>query len=134
MSLKNTTDSYGTMAISLHWIMSILAITMLIVGFTMINMEDGADKWSLYSNHKAAGLIVLALALFRWYWILSNDKPQPLANWSKAEIAISHATQWILMIMLVIMPVAGIIRSLSGGHDISFFGIFTIEGFVDKPP
>ncbi|MFT5452158.1 MAG: cytochrome b561, partial [Enterobacterales bacterium] len=132
MGIKNTTEGYGSIAIAIHWLMAIIIITLLAVGFTMTGLEDGDEKWKIYAIHKATGLIILGLALFRWYWVLSNDKPKPLANWSKADVAISHATKWLLMLMMVVMPVAGIMQSLAGGHDIGFFGLFTIEGFAEK--
>lgn len=132
MSLKNTNESYGTLTIILHWLMAIVIITLVIVGFTMTGMEDGDDKWKIYDIHKATGVLVLALALFRWLWMLSNDKPKPLPGWSTAEVAIGHATKWLLMIMILVMPVAGVIMSLAGGHDISFYGLFTIAAFAEE--
>ena len=132
MSLKNTTSTYGSMAIALHWIMAILVIVMISVGFYMGTMPKGDPKWEIMAMHKASGLIVLVIALFRWYWVLTNEKPKPLDNWSKADIALSHATKWLLMILIVLMPVAGIIMSLFNGHDISFFGLFNIEAMAEK--
>ena len=132
MSLKNTTDSYGTLSIVIHWLMAIMIIALLFVGFSMGDMPDGDEKWKIYGLHKATGLLILSLALFRWYWMLSNAKPNPVEGLSKAEIGLSHGTKWILMLAMVVMPVAGIILSLADGHAISFYGLFTIEGFAEK--
>jgi len=132
MGFKNTTNSYGSMAIALHWIMAVIIITLIIVGFYMTSLPDGDDKWKIYALHKATGLIVMALALFRWYWTLSSQSPQAVPGLSKAEIGISHASKWLLMILIVVMPFSGILMSLAGGHDIHFFGIFTIDAFVEK--
>ncbi|MCP3673878.1 MAG: cytochrome b [Gammaproteobacteria bacterium] len=132
MSLKNTSDSYGTLTIILHWLMAIMIIALVIVGFIMTSMDDGNDKWSIYATHKAVGLIVLVLALFRWYWVKSNKKLNPLASLSNAEITIANTTKWILMIMMLVIPVSGVIMSLAGGHNIGFFGLFTIEGLAEK--
>ena len=132
MGLRNTTEKYGKVAIAIHWIMAIMIITMLFVGSSMVDMPDGDEKWKIYGLHKASGLIVLGLALFRWFWMLTNDKPEALSTWSKAETGISHATKWILMLMLLIMPIAGITMSIAGGHGVSFFGIFTIPGLAEK--
>ncbi|PCJ48170.1 MAG: cytochrome B [Gammaproteobacteria bacterium] len=132
MSIKNTNESYGSIAIAIHWLMALIIITLLAVGFTMTGMEDGDEKWGIYAIHKATGLIIIGLAIFRWIWLFINDKPKPLENWSKADIGLSHATKWILMLLMLIMPIAGLIMSLSGGHDVSFFGLFTIEGFAEK--
>ena len=132
MSLKNTSESYGTLTIILHWLMAIIIIALVFIGFYMADMEDGDDKWQIYDMHKATGVSVLVLALFRWLWMLSNDKPKPLPGWSTAEVAISHATKWLLMIMMLVMPIAGVTMSLTSGHDISFFGLFTIAAFAEE--
>jgi cytochrome b561 len=132
MGIKNTTEGYGLIAITLHWLMAIIIITLLAVGFNMTGMEDSPEKWKLYNLHKATGLMILGLALFRWFWVLTNDKPKPLTTWSKAETAMSHAAKWLLMLMMLVMPVAGIMQSLAGGHDIGFFGLFTIGAFAEK--
>ena len=132
MSLKNTSESYGTLTIILHWLMAVMIMMIVFIGFTMTGMEDGDEKWKIYATHKAAGLIILTLALFRWFWMLTNEKPKPLSGWSNAEVGIGHATKWILMIMMLAMPVAGIIMSLASGNDIGFFGLFTIEAFAEK--
>ena len=132
MSLKNTSNSYGSLAIALHWLMAVMIIALIFVGFTMGDMPDGAEKWEIYDMHKATGLVILTLALFRWYWMLSNAKPNPVEGLSKAEIGISHATKWILMLAMLAMPIAGIVMSLAGGHAINFYGLFTIDGFAEK--
>lgn len=132
MSLKNTSESYGTLTIILHWLMAIMIMMLVFVGFNMTGMDDGDDKWKIYGLHKAAGVLVLVLALFRWLWMLSNDKPNPLPGWSNAEITIGNITKWLLMIMMLAMPVAGVTMSLAGGNDISFFGLFTIAALAEK--
>ena len=132
MSIKNSNEQYGRVAIALHWIMALLIVTMIIVGFSMGELPDGAEKWKVYGLHKASGLVVLAFALFRWYWMLTNAKPKPLASWTKAETGLSHATKWLLMLLIVIMPIAGIAMSITAGKDVNFFGLFSIGGFVEK--
>ena len=132
MTSKNTAESYGSVAIALHWLMAIIIITLIAVGFYMGGLPDGDDKWKIYGIHKATGLIVLCLASFRWYWVLTNPKPKPLENWSKLDTALSHATKWILMLMMLTMPIAGIIMSRASGNAIDFFGLFTIPAFAEK--
>ncbi|RLA04949.1 MAG: hypothetical protein DRQ47_02405, partial [Gammaproteobacteria bacterium] len=132
MSLKNSSEKYGSLTIVLHWLMALIIVTLIIVGFSMAAMPDGDDKWAIYATHKAVGLVALLLALFRWYWTLTNEKPKPLSNWSQSDISIGNGVKWLLMIMMLLMPVAGVIMSLAGGHDISFFGLFTIEAMAEK--
>jgi len=132
MALKNTSEKYGGIAIGLHWLMAIMIMTLIVVGLFMTDMDDGAQKWQIYGMHKATGFVVLLLALFRWYWTLTNAKPRPLEGWSVAETAMAHAFKWLLMLMILIMPVSGAIMSVASGSAINVYGLFSIPGFEEK--
>lgn len=132
MALNNTEHSYGSVAIAIHWLMALMVMSLIVVGFLMGDMEDSPQKWQIYGIHKATGLLVLMFALFRWYWTLTSTKPKPLDGWSHGEIAMAHGLKWLLMIMIVLMPVSGIVFSIAGGYDISFYGLFTIAGLEQK--
>jgi len=132
MSLKNTNESYGNITIAIHWLMAILVIGMIFIGFFMESMDKGPDKIQLINLHKATGFLVLLLALYRWFWTLTNEKPRPLANWSQKDILIGKTTKWLLMIILLVMPLSGWINSMSAGHGINFYGLFEIPAFIDK--
>lgn len=132
MDLKNTADSYGGVSIILHWLMAILILAMIAVGFYMGTLEKGPEKTSIIQIHKATGILVLLLALFRWYWTLSNEKVQPLANWQKKDIAISHASKWLLMLMILAMPISGGLMSMFSGKAINFYGLFELPSLLEK--
>ncbi len=83
-------------------------------------------------RHKATGFLILVLALFRWYWMLTSEKLQSLPGWEKKDIAISHATKWLLMLMLLGMPVSGWLMSMAAGHGINFYGLFDIPVLMEK--
>ena len=132
MSLKNTTSQYGKLTIALHWLTAILVIALIFVGFFMGTLEKGPDKFQIIQLHKATGFLVLWLALFRWYWTLTNKKVAPLEGWSSAVIGISHATKWVLMLMILAMPISGWVMSMAAGHGISFYGLFEIPVLIEK--
>ena len=48
-----------------HWLMALLILSMLVIGVTMKNMNNGALKDWLYEFHKSIGISLLALALVR---------------------------------------------------------------------
>ena len=105
--LKNTSSSYGLISKIFHWCMSLLIISMLIVGFTMTSMENSPDKWELYSMHKATGIVVLSLVSLRFLWRLSNarlDLPIDLPLWQKVA---SRATHYLLYVFMFLMPISG---------------------------
>jgi cytochrome b561 len=131
MTLRNTTSAYGKLTIILHWVMALLIIGLLLLGFFLDDF-DKESKLQFVNLHKATGFTVLILVLFRWFWTLTSPKVQPLPNWSKKDIGISHAVKWSLMLLMLIMPLSGWFMSMYAGYGIDFFGLFDIATFVEK--
>ena len=128
--LRNTENSYGSVSRLIHWLMAVIVIIMLAVGFTMVNLEPSDQKWQIYGIHKATGLIVLALAILRIIWILLNQAvqvPFDLPQWQRFAAKWNHN---FLYILLLVMPASGALMSLVGGNDINFFGAFTIKAIA----
>ena len=75
MSYRNTDQSYGSVSKFFHWLIFLLILGLLIVGFIMGDIDDKPTKAAVYGWHKSFGLTVLLLVLFRTFWTLSNPKP-----------------------------------------------------------
>lgn len=132
MGLKNTSSQYGKLSILLHWLMALFIIGMIAVGFYMESMEDGDAKWTIYGLHKAFGVVVLALVVFRWYWTLSNQKVAAIESYTKMDIGLAHAGKWFLMLLMLIMPASGLAMSIAAGRAVNFFGLFKIPAFAEQ--
>ncbi len=131
MSLKNTEQAYGKLTIVLHWLMALLIIGLVVLGFILDDI-DKAQRLTYINLHKATGFLVLILALFRWFLTLTSPQVKPLPNWSKKDIAISHSVKWALMVLMIVMPVSGWIMSNYAGYGINFYGLFEIPAFLEK--
>lgn len=129
--MRNTKEKYGKVAIIIHWVMALMIITLVVIGFSLDSI-DKPLKFTIMGLHKATGTLVLVLGLFRWYWMISNDSPAPVDGMSKADIGISHATKWILMLALIAMPMSGIFMSMLAGHGINIYGLFEISPLFEK--
>lgn len=130
--LKNTENSYGIISRTLHWLMSGIVIIMIIAGFTMVNLEPSSLKWQIYNTHKATGLVVLFLGILRILWIFTNTQvevPFELPRWQRVLARLNHN---LIYILLIIMPTSGALMTLTGGHDIDFFGLLTIKSFAEN--
>ena len=98
--LRNSSSSYGLVSKLFHWCVSLIIIGLLIVGFTMTSMEPSADKWELYSMHKATGVVVLSLVSLRFLWRLINvklDLPADLPSWQKLASRVTHYLLYVFM-------------------------------------
>lgn len=124
--LKNTIAGYGQVAKLFHWLMAALFVGMYIVAYIMINISRSDFSLSLYALHKATGLLLLTLVLLRLLWRLSNIQPD-MTHVPKWQHWAARGNIFGLYILMLVMPITGILTSTLGGHDISFYGIFTIS-------
>ncbi|KJV80958.1 prokaryotic cytochrome b561 family protein [Rickettsia hoogstraalii str. RCCE3] len=107
MLLTNTENSYGLIAKFFHWIMSIIVIVMLVVGFLMDNYIEPPLKWQLYGIHEATSIVVLSLVIIRLLWKFYNANvllPTDLPNWQKKAANININLLYLLMLL---MPISG---------------------------
>ena len=131
MMFKNTLITYGIGTRLLHWIMAALIIGLLAIGFYMTNIDKSDSKWYLYSLHKATGTLVLGLIVLRIIWRFSNIWPGLPDNTPKWQANLAHFNIFFLYCMMLLMPITGFFGSIVGGHDISFYGLFTIPAIAN---
>ena len=63
--LQNTLSSYGLITKLFYWFIGIAIVGLLVIDFIMLSMLPSADKWQLYSMHKATAVLVLFLVSLR---------------------------------------------------------------------
>ncbi len=107
---KNTAQAYGSVAKWLHWVISVLIIFMLLLGFYISDWGTA----NLFTLHKMTGLVVLLLVIARIVWVLGNPKPKLTIN--KFERISSHAVQGLLYVCILVMPLSGWAMSTAFGH------------------
>ena len=84
--LRNTRESWGGVAKTLHWSAAALVFAMLGLGLTMVHGDLGAGaKFEAYQLHKSTGFLVLAVMLVRGLWRIANSPPAPLAGTRPGE-------------------------------------------------
>jgi len=130
MSLKNTSESFGWLAKFFHWLIFIVILCLLIIGFNMTDMPNSPDKFKLYGLHKATGIAVLWLVFFRLIWKsvnISPELPDSMDSWQKAAAKASH---FALYILIIAMPLSGWALSSAAGFPVSVFGLFTMPNIV----
>lgn len=122
--IKNSLTTYGFIAKSFHWLMALLFTGMFIVAYIMINIPKSEFRFSLYDLHKATGILLFTLVGLRLAWRFFNVQPEltNIPTWQKIAAKGNIA---LLYLIMIIMPVSGFLTSTLGGHDISFYGIFT---------
>lgn len=122
MAAKNTSSSYGSVSRLLHWLIFLLVLFMIPLGYFM---EDFPKDYQglAFNTHKLVGLCILALMLLRLFWALVNVKPSLPFQTPLWQIAAERCMHFLLYAGLIIMPLSGLIGSVAGGKPPHFYGI-----------
>lgn len=100
------TAKYTNTAITLHWVIAILMIINVILGFLPDFIPDSVVR-PVVDTHKSIGITVLGLALLRLLWRFSH-RPPPLPDsypsWEKHS---AHLAHWLLYGLIFALPISG---------------------------
>ena len=126
MLVKNTNDTYGVIAIALHWIVALaFIINYAIIYYREWFVEGREDPLfrTLLSYHYAIGVSVLVFVVLRIIWRLTNIQPNEVLG-SRLEHLAAHAAHIALYAVMIIIPLTGYLGT--GGPSQLFF-------FIDLP-
>ena len=126
MLVKNTKDTYGVIAIALHWIIAFaFIINYAIIYYREWFVEGREDPLfrTLLSYHYAIGVSVLVFVVLRIIWRLTNIQPNEVPG-SRLEHLAAHAAHIALYAVMIIIPLTGYLGT--GGPSQLFF-------FIDLP-
>jgi cytochrome b561 len=98
--LKNSLNTYGSIAKILHWTIGILIIFMLFLGYLMKGL-------TLLNYHKLVGLVILALVVLRVLWRLSNKQPTLPASMPFYEKFMANLVHYLIYICILAIPLSG---------------------------
>jgi cytochrome b561 len=101
--LRNRKSGYGLVAILLHWTIAVLFIGQAGLGLYMVRTADQRAAFGLIQWHKSFGLLILALAVVRLAWRLTNprpDLPAAMPGWERRAARLAHGALYALMLAL----------------------------------
>ena len=123
---------YTAVAKSLHWLMALLILGMLALGFYMTDLPLSPDKLQYYSWHKWAGVSVFILVWMRLAWRLMFPPPPLLEGMSSAMKFAAHAGHWALYALMVVIPLTGWLMSSAKGFQTVWFGVLPLPDLLAK--
>ena len=114
---------YGRPAIVLHWLLALLIVVMLALGWFMMTIERTPQGPWWFDLHRSVGLVVAALVLLRLLWRLAH-RPAPLQEALPAwQVKLADATQWLLYGCMAVLPLTGFLGSSYSKAGVRFFGV-----------
>lgn len=133
MALKSSTDRYGGVAASIHWLSALAVILMLASGQAMDINDDLVA--SVLPLHLVLGVLLGLLTLFRILWWLAFDRhPAPQAGMSRMQERLAQIVHTGLYVAILIMVASGIAMVALTGAAPQIFGGGALPEFDDVPP
>lgn len=135
--LKSTTDRYGPVPVTVHWLNAILIIGLLGSGFQAGSATDVAAKAAFLRFHIPVAIVVLLLTAFRiiWWWRF-DVKPRPVQGSPAWQERIASAVHVAFYIIILGMIASGIGMMVLSGAAPAVFGEpgALLPNFHDYPP
>lgn len=119
---SNIAKRYTLLAIALHWVIALLVIGMLFLGYYMVDIPKGTPNRAFYFNlHKSFGVLAGVLILLRLYWRLTHPVPlMSTGSWTDKAAKWSHR---LLYLFMVLQPATGYLSSSFNKYGVKFFGV-----------
>jgi cytochrome b561 len=125
---------YTAVAISLHWLLAVLLLGMVALGFYMHDLRLSPLKLRLVNWHKWTGVSVFLLAWLRLAWRAGHTPPPlPAATLPLLRLA-ANGLHLALYALMFLIPLSGWVMSSAKGFQTVWFGVLPLPNLVDKDP
>jgi cytochrome b561 len=127
MLVRNSSRSYGSVAMALHWAVAVLVLGAALTGLLGDELPRGPIREAGQFAHISSGLAILGLVLARLFWRLADPPPVPirsqLGEWGDRAARLAH---YAIYALLIAIPLAGIMVQFARGEPLPLFGLFEI--------
>lgn len=106
---------YSTVAIALHWLLALLVLTQIYVGWTFGDMPRGPERGEWFAWHKTLGVTILLLTVVRLGWRIANPPPPfpaEMPAWQKLSANVVH---WAFYAVILGLALTGWAAISTGG-------------------
>lgn len=129
----NRPDTFRPFARLLHWLMSIMVLSMLFIGAGMVSTV--AEKHaSLVAIHRPLGITIFVLALIRLVYRLRHPAPPlpvDLPLWQKLA---AHGSHVLLYALMIGMPLIGWGMLSAGNYPVTMFAGIDLPKILPSDP
>lgn len=106
--MRASSERYTSVAITLHWLIALAIVGMILGGWYMSDLPDGAPgQYFLYQMHKSVGITILLLTITRIIWRGMNPPPPLPEDMNGLEKTTSHLVHIGFYALMIAMPLTG---------------------------
>lgn len=122
--------TYTRTAIALHWLMAVLIVSAVALGWYMADLKLTPTRVRLFNYHKWLGITILLIAAARLLWRLFHKPPPIPADFPRWQHVAAHGAHWALYVLFFLTPLAGWIYSSAAGFPVVWFGVVPLPDLV----
>lgn len=106
--MSQSSERYTSVAITLHWVIALAIVGMILGGWYMSDLPDGAPgQYFLYQTHKSIGITILLLTIARIIWRVMNPPPALPDEMNTLEKTASHFVHLGFYGLMIALPLTG---------------------------
>ncbi|MGH8674691.1 MAG: cytochrome b, partial [Burkholderiales bacterium] len=126
---------YHPVSIALHWIIVLLVLAQLALGWWMIDIpkDPPGQRAPWFNLHKSIGLTIGALMLLRLGWRVRHPAPPLPASMPVWQQRAARTNHRLLYACLILQPLWGYLGSSFTRYPIKYFGLTMPHWGWDSP-
>ncbi len=126
------THHYSRTAKGLHWLIALLMLGLLGLGFYMQDLPLSPQKLQFYAWHKWAGVTVFLLVILRLAWRVTHQPPPLPEGMPRWQQWAAQATHLLLYVLMLAIPLSGWLMSSAKGFQTVWFGVLPLPDLLAK--
>jgi len=121
MHTINTVTEYGLISKLFHWLVAIILIVQIPLGFYLVDLDFGPKRITFENIHIILGLTVFYLTILRLLNNIFNPTPQLNTNSFTGQKFIARLNHILLYISVLTITISGILKKLFDGEKLNIF-------------
>jgi cytochrome b561 len=113
---------YHPLLVTLHWLVVILVFALFVVGKSMSQLPNDAEKLTPLALHMSVGIITLLVIVFRFVMRLRLPKPAHATTDNAFLDWVGKTVHYALYVLVFLMAVSGLSLSMQAGLASIVFG------------
>ena len=121
MHIINTVTEYGLISKFFHWVVAIILIIQIPLGFYLVDLDFGPERISFENIHIILGLTIFYITIVRLMNNILNPTPKLNTNSFMGQKFLARLNHISLYISILIITVSGILKKLFNGEKLNLF-------------